>query len=87
MNRSVFLLLILSLLVVPRLVLADPDDAPTTRPGSGMLGTLNPRSKYYSDWFPEPFRVEDTAIDNELRFDWEHDERHGFVGVFLTAEN
>ena len=51
-----------------------------------MFGTLNPRSKYYSDWFPEPFRVEDTTIDNELRFDWEHDEGHGSTGDFLTAE-
>lgn len=76
----------LSLCVIPKSVLADADDTPTTGYGAGLFGTLNPRSKYYTDWFSEPFRVEDTTIDNELRFDWEHDEGHGSKSDVLSTE-
>src|ERR1700722_5949676 len=67
---------------------ADDDDIrvppPTTesrvQPGEpqfGLFGLLDKRSKYYDDGFPEPLRVEDTAVDNEFRLDWVHSERRG----------
>jgi hypothetical protein len=72
---------------LPSVLLADSDDTATPwTAGKELFGTLNYRSKYYTDWFPEPFRVEDTAIDSELRFDWEHDEAKGSRANTATAE-
>jgi hypothetical protein len=70
----------------PALALADADDVAATGPGAPPLATLDYRSKYYQDWFPETFRVEDTTIDNELRFDWEHDEAKGSTTNIITGE-
>jgi hypothetical protein len=83
-----YLVAALALLCIsPNLLFADSDDAMSAwTPGKELLGTLDYRSKYYMDVFPEPFRVEDTAIDNELRFDWEHDQAKGAVGNTQTIE-
>jgi hypothetical protein len=87
MKRSCLLaLILLCLCIAPARLLADSDDNATTQATAPLFATLNVQSKYYSDWFPEPFRVEDTTIDNELRFDWEHDEGKGSVGNTETAE-
>jgi hypothetical protein len=68
-------------------LLADPDDGPTSRAvGTELFGTLDNRSKYYTDAFPEPFRVDDTAINNEFRLDWEHDSGSGSRSNVETAE-
>jgi hypothetical protein len=56
------------------------DDQPTTNPSSltagdarfGAFDLLDHRSAYYHQGFPEPFRVEDTTVDQELRLDWQH---------------
>jgi hypothetical protein len=75
------------LLAAPSVILADADDASFSfTPGKEPLATLNYRSKYYSDWFSEPFRVEDTTIDNELRLDWQYAAGHGSTSNLLTAE-
>ena len=82
-----FLIVLAFLCISPTLLLADTDDAPTAyAPGKELFGTLNYRSEYLRRLFSEPFRVEDTAIDNELRFDWEHDQAKGSVGNTESAE-
>ena len=62
----------------------DDDDLPSTTHASpaesryGLFGLLDRRSRYGTEFFPEPFRVDDSDVGNEIRFDWEHDEtRHG----------
>ena len=78
--------MLLVLLLVDH-ALADNDDQPGLySPGKELFGTLNYHSKYYTDAFPEPFRVDDTTINNELRFDWEHDEGKGSRANTEVAE-
>jgi hypothetical protein len=87
MNKSFSIVLVATLVAAwSRPVRADSDDAPATRCGSCLFSTLDSRSKYYGDSFPEPFRVEDTTLNNELRFDWEHDENRGAIGNVMSAE-
>jgi len=89
MNKVRFFPLAVALLssISPALLLADADDAPAGKTISvSAFGLLNERSKYFQDWFPEPFRVEDTAVDNELKFDWEHDEGKQSRADQITAE-
>jgi hypothetical protein len=69
----------------------DDDTVPPPGAGSsathyGLFGLLDSRSKYGHDWFPEPFRVEDSDVGNEARFDWEHNEARHFVGDTVQAE-
>ena len=57
--------------------MADDDDKPTPAVTDatahyGLFGWLDHRSKYGQDWFPELFRVDETDVSNELRFDWQH---------------
>ena len=59
----------------PKSDAATPTDAGVSH--FGAFGLLDKRSRYYSDWYPEPLRVEDTTVNNELRFDYEHDEARG----------
>jgi hypothetical protein len=84
-NRYLILFFII-LAIAPAWSRADDDDerGPATAPAGsaiqpgetqfGLFGLLDKRSKYYSDFFPEPFRVEDTTLDNEMRLDWQHNE-------------
>jgi hypothetical protein len=73
---------------------ADDDDqkpassatAPSGGDRYGMFGLLDKRSRYNTDWFPEPFRVEDTTINNEVRFDWSHSEGKGLTSNLFSAE-
>ena len=82
-------LTLLALVAAPAWSRADDDDdrTPATAPAQspmqpgdtgdtqfGLFGLLDKRSKYYSDFFPEPLRVEDTTADNELKLNWLHDE-------------
>jgi hypothetical protein len=79
--------MVLFVCLICTFALAESDESQDAYvPGKELFGTLNYRSKYYSDSFPEPFRVEDTAIDNELRFDWEHDEGNGSRANTEVAE-
>ena len=45
----------------------------------GWFGLLDNRSQYGKFWFPEPFRIDETDVDNEVRFDWVHQAGHGKV--------
>ncbi|MDA8429680.1 MAG: hypothetical protein M0T70_10540 [Geobacteraceae bacterium] len=45
----------------------------------GWFGSLDYRSQYGQFWFPEPFRLDETDVDNEVRFDWVHQAGHGKV--------
>lgn len=45
----------------------------------GWFGLLDHRSIYGQFWLPEPFRLDETDVDNELRFDWVHQEGKGHV--------
>src|ERR1700730_9044739 len=87
------LLVMLGVLLGHRISVAD-DDADAARapiPASGptrygLFDLLDHRSIYGKDWFPEPFRVEDTDVGNQFRFDWEHDEGKGFVRDIVNAQ-
>lgn len=61
---------------------ADPDDqAETNVPSTGRYGLFNGldhRSAYTQDVFPEPFIVDDMALeDTEFEFDWGHSQGRG----------
>lgn len=45
----------------------------------GWFGLLDHRSRYGQFWFPEPFRMDETDVDNEVRLDWVHQEGKGHV--------
>ncbi|HWE04075.1 MAG TPA: hypothetical protein VG326_16840 [Tepidisphaeraceae bacterium] len=87
-NAPLFFLMALLLTLLIRIdkAKADDDDNPKTSATTetdpnasrfGALGLLEKRSRYYSDWFPEPLRVEDTTVNNELRLDYQHEEAKG----------
>ena len=52
----------------------------------GLFGWLDRRSIYGQGWFPEPFRVDESDVDDELRVDWEHDEAKGGVTNTVLSE-
>lgn len=52
----------------------------------GMFGLLDHRSSYGSYWFPEPFRLDETDVDNEVRVDWLHQEGNGHVSDHTSVE-
>ena len=59
------------------------ESSPTTTQSAtqgpyGLFDLLDHRSIYGKDWFPEPFRVEDTDLGNQFRFDWERDRAKHF---------
>ena len=92
-NRYLILILI-AVVVAPAWTHADDDDnrpaAPSTstaQPGQfGLFGPLDHGSKYYSGYFPEPLRVEDTTLDNEMRLDWQHNEGKNALSNQFIAE-
>ena len=66
-----------------------PTSAAASDTGStkyGLFGWLDNRSTYGSGWYPEPFRVDEGDIDNEIRFDYEHDQGHGTVDHQVHGE-
>jgi hypothetical protein len=74
---------------------ADPDDHPATTtnsaPGSdphyGLFDWLDHRSSYTQEVFPEPFLVDDMALeDNELEFTWLHTKGGGQQSDTGTVE-
>jgi hypothetical protein len=52
----------------------------------GMFGLLDHRSSYGRYWFPEPFRLDETDVDNEIRVDWLHQAGHGHVTDQVSVE-
>lgn len=83
----------MGLIFWPAVLRADDDDKPAAPSNSGLAADsrfgvfdwLDHRSAYYGDAFPEPFRVEDTTVDNELRLDWQHvQSRNGVDNQFLA---
>jgi len=72
----------------------DDDDQPATNPSSltagdarfGAFDLLDHRSAYFHQGFPEPFRVEDTTVDQELRLDWQHTESRTGISNQSIAE-
>ena len=52
----------------------------------GLLGWLDHRSSYGTSWYPEPFRVDESDVDNELRLDYQHVQGRGTVSHELHAE-
>ena len=85
--RSVAILALFGALVLSAgIASASPQAAGITPPDSsaadthyGMFGLLDHRSKYGQFWFPEPFRLDETDVDNEVRFDWLHQKGKGHV--------
>jgi hypothetical protein len=73
---------------------ADDDDqrTPASSPAQpaetrfGLFSLLDSSSKYYSGGFPEPLRVEDTTLDNELRLDFLHQEAKQALGNQVSTE-
>lgn len=68
---------------------AESSPATTQSPSQGRygpFGLLDHRSIYGKDWFPEPFRVEDTDVGNQFRFDWEHDKSNQFNRDVVSAQ-
>lgn len=91
---SYLVLVLMALVVAPAPSRGDDDDhVPASAPAEaesqpaqfGLFGLLDRRSKYYGDFFPEPLRVEDTTLDNEFRFDWQHNEgKEGSSNQFIA---
>ncbi|HEY8749552.1 MAG TPA: hypothetical protein VIM11_16330 [Tepidisphaeraceae bacterium] len=52
----------------------------------GPFGLMDGRRRYGQFWFPEPFRVDETDVDNELRIDWVHQEGRGNIADDAKAE-
>ncbi len=52
----------------------------------GLFNMLDHRSRYGTSWFPEPFRVGEMDLDNEIRVDWEHTEGKGLIADEVKAE-
>ena len=52
----------------------------------GAFELLDSRSRYGKYWFPEPFRVGEVDVDNEIRFDWVHTEGHAKVADGMKFE-
>jgi len=52
----------------------------------GPFGLLDHRSRYGQFWFPEPFRLDETDVDNEVRVDWVHQEGKGQVTDEVPVE-
>src|SRR5690349_10769058 len=71
------------------LYLGMPRDALADEPTSGRYGPFNlldHRSRYGDYWFPEPLRVDEVDVDNEVRLDWQHDEGNGRVADEVRFE-
>ena len=93
LSRRVLCVLI-CVIALPSILRADDDDKPAASQQSatstdthvGLFGWLNARSAYFHDVFPEPFLVEDTVVNNELRLDWRHIEGRSGVDNQLFAE-
>jgi hypothetical protein len=87
MSHSRSTLACLASLVIIALTLSTPAraDGPATQAATepagdtryGVFGLLDHRSRYGQYWFPEPFRTDELDVDNELRFDWIHEEGKG----------
>jgi hypothetical protein len=44
----------------------------------GLFNLLDHRSKYGSNWFPEPLNSDENDVDQEFRLNYFHAEKHGF---------
>ena len=68
--------LLLTSFLAPMAIAADADDQPLNTITNGRYGLFNwldHRSAYTQEVFPEPFLIDDIALeDNELELDWSH---------------
>src|SRR5450432_3307914 len=60
------------------------DDTANTR--YGLFNGLDHRSKYGTNWFPEPLRSDEMDVDQELRLNYFHAEKRGFQEDEVSAE-
>ena len=78
------------LLCSPIVLFADADDAVPTTNELANFGPFesaqSPQQVLSGLVSREAFRVEDTTINNEVRFDWQHDEGRGSTHSLITAE-
>jgi len=85
--RSVFTIgvcIIVTLTVMPVKLLAGES---TTDTRYGLFDWLDHRSVYSQDAFPEPFLVDDSALEtNEARLDWWHTQANHSRSDVVTAE-
>ncbi|HEY1628984.1 MAG TPA: hypothetical protein VGF52_03940 [Tepidisphaeraceae bacterium] len=65
---------------------ADSDDASTGTGRYGLFNGLDHRSKYATNWFPEPINSDELDQDQEYRINGFHAEKRGFQDTELSAE-
>src|SRR5581483_5597416 len=66
-------------------------EAPVNTPAAantrhGFFNLLDSRSKYGTNWFPEPLNTDEMDADQEVRFNYFHAERKGFQADEVSAE-
>lgn len=52
----------------------------------GLFNLLDSRSKYNTNWFPEPLNTDEMDADQELRLNYAHYEKRGFQSDEAEAE-
>src|SRR5450432_296103 len=58
----------------------------TTDPHYGLFNWLDHRSKYATNWFPEPLNSDEVDQDQEYRVNGFHAEKRGFQDTEVSAE-
>ncbi len=90
MNHFRVSLALIAVLVSSSLVRAGdpvtPSDPTATNTRYGLWNLLDHRSKYATNWFPEPLLADEMDWDQELRLDWFHSEKNRNVSDSVTAE-
>lgn len=75
-----------ALLLYGTAALAGSQEGSATGTRYGAFGLLDHRSSYGSFWFPEPFRIDELDVDNEIRMDWIHQAKKGHVTDEVPVE-
>lgn len=77
--RRVSALSLLSALILTGTAAIAGQDGSAADTHYGPFGLLDHRSSYGQFWFPEPFRLDETDVDNEIRLDWVHQAGKGNI--------
>lgn len=87
-SRSIIsaLSVLAALLLYGTAALAGGQEGSATGTRYGAFGLLDHRSSYGTFWFPEPFRIDELDVDNELRMDWIHKAKKGHVSDEVPVE-